>query len=87
MITAKEAQEITNKANSHEQYLGYYMVLTDKKIKTAANNGDRNCLVDIDSKKHSYMIAGELLYILMQNGYNVRLCNRGYRKFGLWIFW
>ena len=87
MITAKEAQELTNKANNHMQYVGYYMMLAEEKIKDAANNGNRNCLVDIDSKKYGYMIAGKLLYILMQNGYNVQLCNRGYRKYGLWIFW
>ena len=87
MITAKEALELTNQANNHMQDVGYYMMIADEKIKAAAKNGERNCIVDIDNKKLGYLIAGELLYILTQNEFNVRLCNQGYKKYGLWIFW
>ena len=87
MITSKEALELTNKANNYTKYLEYYIVVTEEKIKASANNGERSCIVDIDSKKYGYIVATQLLYILMQNGYNVKMCNQGYKKYGLWIFW
>ena len=85
MITANEARELTSQASKYEQYLVYHKSIVEKSIKEAANEGKRDCIVDIENK-YSYAVASMIYAILIGKGYSVRLF-RKCKTYGLWIFW
>lgn len=60
MITAKEAEQLTRKANNFYEKYKYYEELIDIGIREAANDKKRSIIITIDSYDVAKTLANEL---------------------------